>query len=178
MLSIEKIPVTQQKVQYKHNFTPEQETIIKCWDRIRKVDSRFGNFNLNVAFAQFALESGAAQSVLYKNGKNGFGIKGKYKGKYLVFDDDEPNEKFMKFDTFEECVTEYFKVIQKDRYHKVFRSPDFYHQAKALKEAGYATDRWYPRKLLKLNPNIPNEDFDKYLIEHNNMLRDSNNSSN
>lgn len=109
----------------------------------------------SIKMAQACLESDDGNSRLANISNNHFGIKCKsdWNGQYVLFDDDEKNECFRKYSTVEESYTDHTNfLLNNSRYAFLFSfSPtDYKSWAKGLKTAGYATDRHYPERLVKI----------------------------
>jgi len=116
----------------------------------------------SIKMAQALLESGAGKSTLAQKANNHFGIKcGKsWDGKTFYREDDDYNEKgelikscFRKFKNPESSYVAHsnFLTSQK-RYAALFtlNIRDYHGWANGLKDAGYATDKRYPDKLIDL----------------------------
>jgi flagellum-specific peptidoglycan hydrolase FlgJ len=109
-----------------------------------------------VALAQAALESGWGKSV---KGNNYYGIKGEGQtitthevvdGKRVKIEDE-----FREFEGFADSVTGYREFLTTNpRYEKALQADSPEAQAKALQEAGYATDPDYAEKLISIMKRI------------------------
>lgn len=109
----------------------------------------------SITLAQGLLESGAGSSLLATKGNNHFGIKvgGAWNGKYMLKDDDAPNEKFRVYDSALESYEDHSLFLRKgQRYASLFTlSPtDYKSWAHGLKRAGYATNPNYGPLLINL----------------------------
>lgn len=109
----------------------------------------------SITLAQGLLESGAGSSLLATKGNNHFGIKvgGTWSGKYMLKDDDAPNEKFRVYDSALESYEDHSLFLRKgQRYASLFTlSPtDYKGWAHGLKRAGYATNPNYGPLLINL----------------------------
>ena len=109
----------------------------------------------SITLAQGLLESGAGSSLLATKGNNHFGIKvgGTWNGKYMLKDDDAPNEKFRVYDSALESYEDHSLFLRKgQRYASLFTlSPtDYKGWAHGLKRAGYATNPNYGPLLINL----------------------------
>ena len=109
----------------------------------------------SITLAQGILESSSGSSELTVKSNNHFGIKCHkgWKGKKTYHDDDEKGECFR---VYKDPITSYrdhsIFLVGRERYSKLFkiRKGDYVKWAKGLSEAGYATDRRYPAKLIAL----------------------------
>jgi flagellum-specific peptidoglycan hydrolase FlgJ len=112
----------------------------------------------SVTLAQALLESASGQSQLAKNENNHFGIKAtdawiKGGGRYALYSDDKPNEKFCSYDTVAESYTHHSQFLKNNsRYAKCFTlaSDDYRGWANALAAAGYASDKHYAQSLISI----------------------------
>jgi LysM repeat protein len=124
----------------------------------------------SITLAQAILESKAGESYLAREANNHFGIKcgDDWTGKRLLHDDDHKNECFRVYDTPEESFRDHSKFLaSKRRYAFLFRFPltDYEAWAKGLKQAGYATDRSYPQKLIYLIEKYHLDKYDREVLE-------------
>ena len=109
----------------------------------------------SVILAQGILESSNGQSQLAQNENNHFGIKATASwlnsgGKYALYTDDRPNEKFCKYDTVSDSYEHHSQFLKNNkRYSQCFNlSPDDYKGwAKGIERAGYATGGGYASSL-------------------------------
>ena len=110
----------------------------------------------SITLAQGLLESNVGESRLARENNNHFGIKcfskRCAKGHCTNFNDDHHKDFFRKFQTVEESFAAHSKLLQKDRYQKLFRlkTTDYKGWARGLKKAGYATDPRYADKLIRI----------------------------
>lgn len=109
----------------------------------------------SITLAQGLLESGAGRSELAVRSNNHFGIKchNGWQGGKVYHDDDAKGECFRKYDTPEESYRDHSDFLRyRDRYRFLFEYEltDYESWAYGLKQAGYATDAKYPRKLIDL----------------------------
>jgi hypothetical protein len=104
--------------------------------------------------AQGILESGAGKGRLAVEANNHFGIKCHgWEGDKIYHDDDAAQECFRKYDQALSSFEDHSKFLTgRSRYADLFKlKPDDYKAwAKGLRQAGYATDRQYPEKLIGL----------------------------
>lgn len=121
----------------------------------------------SITLAQGILESGNGRSHLASKSKNHFGIKCHkgWKGEKVYHDDDEKGECFRKYKFVETSYKDHSKFLSsRRRYANLFklRKSDYKGWAKGLKKAGYATDRKYPKKLIKIIQDYKLYEFDKF----------------
>lgn len=122
----------------------------------------------SITLAQGILESGAGMSQLTKESNNHFGIKchSDWRGEKVYKKDDGPNDCFRKYKKAEESFEDHSQFLLKNRYSKLFQLDikDYKAWAKGLQDCGYATDKAYANKLIKLI-----EDYELYL--HDSKLK-------
>ena len=109
----------------------------------------------SITLAQGLLESAAGESALATKANNHFGIKchSDWKGKKTYKDDDKANECFRVYSNATASFKDHSDFLRfQDRYKSLFdlEPTDYKAWAKGLKKAGYATDRQYADKLIKL----------------------------
>jgi len=121
----------------------------------------------SITLAQGVLESGNGRSKLASKSNNHFGIKCHtgWKGGRVYHDDDEKGECFRKYKYVESSFKDHSKFLSgRRRYASLFklRKSDYKGWAKGLKKAGYATDKKYPKKLIKIIEDYKLYEFDKF----------------
>lgn len=112
----------------------------------------------SVTLAQGILESGSGQSELSRKGNNHFGIKASPTwldngGRYLVYTDDRPDEKFCQYASVADSFEHHSLILKgSKRYSNLFElSPDDYvGWTRGLQEDGYATSKQYASSLQSL----------------------------
>ncbi|QOD62382.1 glucosaminidase domain-containing protein [Polaribacter haliotis] len=119
----------------------------------------------SITLAQGILESGKGRSELALKSNNHFGIKchTQWKGERVYHDDDEKGECFRKYVYPETSYNDHSLFLtQRKRYAFLFnyRITDYKKWAYGLRKAGYATDRKYPVKLLKIIKDYKLYEFD------------------
>jgi len=121
----------------------------------------------SITLAQGILESGNGRSELASKSNNHFGIKCHkgWNGGRVYHDDDEKGECFRKYKYVETSYEDHSKFLtSRQRYAGLFklRKNDYKGWAKGLKKAGYATDKKYPKKLIKIIEDYKLYEFDKF----------------
>tara|TARA_B100000787_G_scaffold169695_1_gene161790 strand:+ start:31639 stop:32484 length:846 start_codon:yes stop_codon:yes gene_type:complete len=126
------------------------------------------NYNIpaSITLAQGILESGNGRSQLASKSNNHFGIKCHtgWKGAKVYHDDDEKGECFRKYKYVQSSYKNHSEFLSgRRRYASLFklRKSDYKGWAKGLKKAGYATDKKYPKKLIKIIEDYKLYEFDK-----------------
>lgn len=119
----------------------------------------------SITLAQGILESGKGRSELALKSNNHFGIKCHtgWKGERVYHDDDEKGECFRKYVYPETSYNDHSLFLtQRRRYAFLFdyNIKNYKKWAYGLRKAGYATDKKYPAKLLKIIKDYKLYEFD------------------
>ncbi|MDO5665440.1 MAG: glucosaminidase domain-containing protein [Bacteroidia bacterium] len=125
----------------------------------------------SIKLAQGLLESGAGMSELARQSNNHFGIKCHrgWRGESVYAADDTPNDCFRKYRKVEESYEDHSEFLTTgSRYRELFdlSITDYKGWARGLQKTGYATDRAYANKLIKLI-----EDYELYRFDNKNYRR-------
>jgi len=109
----------------------------------------------SITLSQGILESRSGNSELTQKSNNHFGIKCHkgWSGPKVFHDDDENDECFRAYKNPNNSFKDHSKFLAtRNRYAKLFnlKPGDYIKWAKGLSEAGYATDRRYPAKLIAI----------------------------
>jgi LysM repeat protein len=125
----------------------------------------------SITLAQGLLESGAGKSSLTVSSNNHFGIKchSDRTGERVYRADDGQNDCFRKYKKAEDSFEDHSKFLTKTRYKKLFdlKITDYRGWARGLQQAGYATDKAYANKLIKLI-----EDYELYRHDKKGLSKD------
>lgn len=129
------------------------------------------NIPASITLAQGLLESGAGMSDLARRSNNHFGIKCHrgWRGETVYAADDTPNDCFRKYKKVEDSYDDHAEFLTSgSRYAPLFELSitDYKGWARGLQKTGYATDRAYANKLIKLI-----EDYELYLFDNKNYRR-------
>lgn len=127
----------------------------------------------SVTLAQGILESANGQSQLARNENNHFGIKAgrswlESGGRYGLYTDDRPDEKFCSYDSVADSYTHHSQVLKNNsRYAACFSlAPDDYRGwAQGLDSAGYATAGSYAPSLVSIIERNNLQEYDRQVIE-------------
>jgi LysM repeat protein/ribosomal protein S16 len=109
----------------------------------------------SITLAQGILESGAGKSDFVKKSNNHFGIKcgSDWKGARIYRTDDKKDECFRAYDKAEDSYEDHsIFLTTRDRYSDLFtlKINDYEAWAVGLQKKGYATDKAYANKLIKI----------------------------
>lgn len=119
----------------------------------------------SITLAQGILESGKGKSELALKSNNHFGIKCHtgWQGERVYHDDDEKGECFRKYVYPETSYNDHSLFLtQRKRYAFLFdyNIKNYKKWAYGLRKAGYATDRKYPEKLIRIIKDYKLYEFD------------------
>jgi len=134
------------------------------FSKIAQYEMRAFGIPASITLAQGILESGSGKGQLTQKTNNHFGIKCHtgWKGEFDFHDDDERGECFRKYNHPMFSFRDHsIFLASRSRYRFLFNySRDNYKKwAYGLRQAGYATDKKYPQKLIAL---IERYDLDAY----------------
>ena len=139
----------------------------------------------SVTLAQGILESSNGKSQLARNENNHFGIKAtsawiEQGGKYGLYSDDKPNEKFCSYESVADSYEHHSKFLKENsRYAECFKlSPDDYEGwTETIAKAGYASGKEYATQLQRIIEINGLDKYDKMVMEQK-ALAVSENKSN
>jgi len=118
----------------------------------------------SITLAQGLLESNAGDSKLAVNSNNHFGIKCRSKCLGCTcrnYGDDTRYDMFRVFTSAAESFREHSKLLNSKRYVKLkSHGTDYVKWAHGLKACGYATDKKYGHKLVKIIENLGLDQYD------------------
>ena len=126
----------------------------------------------SVTLAQGILESSNGQSRLALNENNHFGIKATPEwiaqgGRYGLYTDDKPNEKFCSYDSVGDSYEHHSRFLKENgRYARCFTlAPDDYKGwTLALEQAGYATGGHYAASLQQIIERNGLQEYDRQVM--------------
>lgn len=147
-------------------MSKNQEYAIQYAPEAMEQMKRYG-IPASITLAQGILESSNGQSQLARNENNHFGIKATASwinngGKYGLYTDDKPNEKFCSYASVGDSYEHHSQFLKNNgRYKNCFKlSPDDYKGwSRSIEKAGYATGGSYAANLQKI---IEANGLDKY----------------
>lgn len=127
----------------------------------------------SVTLAQGICESASGQSELSRKGNNHFGIKATSSwiengGKYLVYTDDRPNEKFCQYANVGDSYEHHSQFLKRNgRYAGLFQlSPDDYKGwTNGLQDAGYASSKQYAATLQNIIEKNGLQKYDQMVMQ-------------
>ena len=127
----------------------------------------------SVTLAQGILESSNGRSRLAQNENNHFGIKATPSwiaqgGRYGLYSDDKPNEKFCSYDSVSDSYEHHSRFLKENsRYAGCFKlSPDDYKGwTRSIEKAGYATGGKYADNLQKIIEQNGLQQYDRIVMQ-------------
>ena len=127
----------------------------------------------SVTLAQGILESSNGESTLAQKENNHFGIKATQSwladgGRYGLYTDDRPNEKFCSYDSVADSYEHHSRfLLENTRYAGCFElgADDYKGWAQELERAGYATGGNYANSLISIIERNGLEKYDRMVME-------------
>jgi len=151
-----------------NSYTDKVQNYIFEFSEIAKNEMKVYGIPASITLAQGILESGAGYGELTQKAKNHFGIKcHDWTGPKVYHDDDRSQECFRKYKKASESFRDHSLFLKnRKRYAKLFtfRQEDYKSWAKGLREAGYATDKKYPEKLISIIERYGLSDYDREVL--------------
>ena len=151
--------VVEEKMQTLRNY-------IKQYKRIAKAEMEQFGIPASITLAQGLLESNAGESRLALESNNHFGIKCRRKCRGCTcrnYSDDDIYDMFRVFDSPANSYREHSELLISKRYKHLLKlkKTDYKKWARGLKKAGYATDKRYAEKLVKIIETLKLYKYDK-----------------
>ena len=144
----------------------KQIAYVKRFAKVAQEEMRQFNIPASITLAQGLIETNAGQSPLATKNNNHFGIKcfskSCKKGHCANFSDDSHKDFFRKYKSSWESFRAHSKLLTYKRYKHLTKLPvtDYKGWAVGLKKAGYATDKNYHNKLIRLIEDLHLDDYD------------------
>ncbi len=128
---------------------------VERFSKIARTEKKMYGIPASITLAQGLLESDAGGSRLSVESNNHFGIKCRSKCRGCTcrnYTDDSRYDMFRVFNSAWESYREHSKLLTSSRYKHLLNLPmtDYEGWAHGLKKAGYATDKRYAEKLIKI----------------------------
>jgi flagellum-specific peptidoglycan hydrolase FlgJ len=142
----------------------EAEAYIKQYAKIAQTEMEKYGIPASITLGQALVESRAGTSRLAVQNNNHFGVKcfskSCKKGHCTNHKDDHHKDFFRKYESVWQSYRGHSECLQKERYKKLKTyGKDYKKWARGLREAGYATDKKYDKKLIGV---IQHYNLDKY----------------
>jgi flagellum-specific peptidoglycan hydrolase FlgJ len=152
------------KKQATNSHLKQQEAYIKRFAKVAQNEMHQFGIPASITLAQGLLESQAGKSPLATKNKNHFGIKcfskNCQKGHCSNFTDDSHKDFFRIYATAWDSFRAHSQFLQNKRYAHLIGEQDYRIWAKGLARAGYATDKQYANKLIRLIESLELERYD------------------
>ncbi|WP_139958341.1 glucosaminidase domain-containing protein [Flavicella sediminum] len=157
-------------VKKKANLDVRTVAYISKYAEVAMEEMKKNKIPASITLAQGILESGSGVSQLALKSNNHFGVKCHvgWKGDYVKHDDDEKQECFRKYKEIETSYKDHSEFLKtRSRYDALFKlkKDDYKGWAKGLRKAGYATDKRYPEKLIRLIETYKLNNYDKIVLK-------------
>ncbi|WP_289042326.1 glucosaminidase domain-containing protein [uncultured Zobellia sp.] len=148
-------PMPDDTGEFIHFSIESPEEYVETFSEIAQMEMKAFGIPASITLAQGLLESGLGKGALALKTNNHFGIKCHtgWEGDYDFHDDDEKGECFRKYNHPMYSYRDHSIFLKgRSRYAFLFdySNDDYKRWAKGLRQAGYATDKHYPQKLISL----------------------------
>ncbi|KQC31134.1 glucosaminidase domain-containing protein [Flagellimonas eckloniae] len=142
---------------------------IETFAQMAQYEMRAFGIPASITLAQGILESGSGKGELTQKTNNHFGIKCHtgWDGEFDFHDDDAKGECFRKYNHPMYSFRDHSIFLSsRSRYKFLFnyRRNDYKKWAYGLRQAGYATDKKYPQKLIALIERYSLDDYDEEVV--------------
>lgn len=170
------LPVNNDNGKFKKYPVANVQEYISNFSEVAKLEMKAFGIPASITLAQGLLESGAGKGELTIKTNNHFGIKCHvgWEGEYDFHDDDEKGECFRKYNHPMFSFRDHSMFLSsRSRYAFLFglKIDDYKGWANGLKEAGYATDKKYPQKLIYLIEKHNLDKFDKEVLKNKDSIK-------
>ena len=148
----------------------DTQDYIETFAEIAQYEMRAYGIPASITLAQGILESGSGRGELTLKTNNHFGIKCHtgWQGEFDFHDDDAKGECFRKYNHPMYSFRDHSIFLStRSRYAFLFnyKRDDYKKWAHGLRQAGYATDRKYPQKLIALIERYDLHKYDEAVVE-------------
>ena len=148
----------------------DTEDYIDNFAEIAQYEMRAFGIPASITLAQGILESGSGRGELTLKTNNHFGIKCHtgWQGEFDFHDDDAKGECFRKYNHPMYSFRDHSIFLStRSRYAFLFnyRRDDYKKWAHGLRQAGYATDRQYPEKLIAIIERYKLHEYDEAVVD-------------
>lgn len=134
---------------------PKKNHVERYIDRFLKTakqEAKLFNIPVSITLAQGIIESNAGRSSLACKHNNHFGVKYRGRGKYAVYADDTPRDKFQVYKSAWWSYRDHSKLLTSRHYRHLTKLSrlDYKAWAHGLKKCGYATEKKYAQILISV----------------------------
>ncbi len=164
-------PMPEDKGRFERFPISDTQDYIETFAEIAQYEMRAYGIPASITLAQGILESGSGRGELTLKTNNHFGIKCHtgWQGEFDFHDDDAKGECFRKYNHPMYSFRDHSIFLStRSRYAFLFnyKRDDFKKWAHGLRQAGYATDRKYPQKLIALIEQYDLHKYDEAVVEN------------
>ncbi len=128
------------------------EKYIKRFLKTAQKEAELFNIPISITLAQGIIESNAGRSELSQKHNNHFGVKHRGNGKFAIYKDDTPRDKFQVYKSAWRSYRDHSKLLTTKRYKHLTKLNrlNYKEWACGLKAAGYATAPKYAEILISI----------------------------
>lgn len=144
------------------------DSYIKRFLKTAQTEAELYNIPVSITLAQGIIESNAGRSELAKKHNNHFGVKYRGTGKFAVYRDDTPKDKFQVYKSAWRSYRDHSKLLTSKRYKHLTKLSrlNYTSWAKGLKQCGYATAPKYAEILISVI-----EKYDLWIYDFHSIIR-------
>jgi flagellum-specific peptidoglycan hydrolase FlgJ len=134
---------------------PKKNHVERYIDRFletAQAEAKIYNIPVSITLAQGIIESNAGRSSLAVKHNNHFGVKYRGRGKFAVYADDTPKDKFQVYKSAWWSYRDHSKLLTSRHYKHLTKLSRLNYKAWAhgLKKCGYATEKKYAQILISV----------------------------
>ncbi|NDV16839.1 LysM peptidoglycan-binding domain-containing protein [Muricauda sp. TY007] len=164
-------PMPEDRGRFERFPISDTKDYIETFAEIAQYEMRAFGIPASITLAQGILESGSGRGELTLKTNNHFGIKCHtgWQGEFDFHDDDAKGECFRKYNHPMYSFRDHSIFLStRSRYAFLFnyKRDDYKKWAHGLRQAGYATDRRYPQKLISIIENYNLYEYDEAVLEN------------
>jgi len=128
------------------------EQYIERYLKTAQTEARLYNIPVSITLAQGIIESNCGRSSLARKHNNHFGVKYRGRGKYAIYKDDTPRDKFQVYKSAWWSYRDHSKLLTSKHYRHLtkLKRTDYKAWAHGLKKCGYATEKKYAQILISV----------------------------
>jgi len=164
-------PMPEDRGRFERFPISDTQDYIQTFSEIAQYEMRAFGIPASITLAQGILESGSGKGELTLKTNNHFGIKchAGWEGEFDFHDDDAKGECFRKYNHPMYSFRDHSIFLStRSRYAFLFnyKRDDYRKWAHGLRQAGYATDRKYPQKLIAIIERYDLHKYDEAVVEN------------
>ena len=164
-------PMPEDRGRFERFPISDTQDYIETFAEVAQYEMRAFGIPASITLAQGILESGSGKGELTLKTNNHFGIKCHtgWEGEFDFHDDDAKGECFRKYNHPMYSFRDHSIFLStRSRYAFLFnlKRDDYKRWAHGLRQAGYATDRKYPQKLIAIIERYDLYEYDEAVVEN------------